>query len=53
MSKCGILDETKQRGEQRKIHWKKWGTLRQPQECRGMGFKDLVKFSEAMLAKQV
>ena len=32
---------------------KKRGTLRQPQECRGMAFKDLVKFSEVMLAKQV
>ena len=35
------------------IHWKRWETPCQPKECRGMDLKDLVKFSEAMLVKQV
>ena len=34
-----------QRGERRKIHWKKLEVLCKPKEEGGMGFKDLCKFN--------
>ena len=40
-------------GDRRKIHWKNWETLRKHKSDGVLGFKDLVKFNEAMLAKQM
>ena len=40
-------------GVRRKIYWKKWEVLCKPKEEGEMGFKDLCKFNEVMLAKQV
>ena len=40
-----------QRGNQRKVHGVRWEDLCNHKDQEGMGFKDLIMFNEAMLAK--
>ena len=41
------------RGEQRKIHWVGWDKMCRPKGEGGMGFGELGKFNDSLLAKQI
>ena len=42
-----------EQGEAKEIHWVKWSSLCSSKSVKGMGFWDIKKFNNALLAKQV